>query len=169
MCAKPDKVAFWCTCIWEFGSLLHSFLTLALPCPLTSSPSSRRTASCTRKRITQGELTWTKLAKLACLASQTYFCKNRKGLVTCIYEPCPTGMQLANQIFKYSTLEIPVSKWAGSPRSVVKYFYSFYSSRKRSPGLLLPFSRLLLLLKQWCNVSCVDRIGTVGWPVYTIR
>ena len=31
---------------------------------------------------------------LPSLASQTYFCK-RKGLVNCIYKPCPTEMRLA--------------------------------------------------------------------------
>ena len=29
------------------------------------------------------------------LASQTHFRKRGKGLVNCVYKPCPTGMQLA--------------------------------------------------------------------------
>ena len=65
------------------------------------------------------------------LASQTHFCKKRKGLVNCVYKLCPTGMQLSgwhNQISNNITYFL----WSAHPLRGVwsKCFYSSYSSRK---------------------------------------
>ena len=38
------------------------------------------------------------------LASQTHYRKRGKGLVNCIYKPCPTGMQLVDDVTRFQIM-----------------------------------------------------------------
>ena len=53
-------------------------------------------------------------------------------------------------------------KEAHSLRSTVKVFLQFLQKQWRYPNSLSQFSKLLLLLKQWCNASC-DKVLQRDW------
>ena len=67
------------------------------------------------------------------LASQTHFRKRGKGLVNCVYKPCPTRMQLAgwrNQISNNALLNYLLQSKHAPWKLFSKYFYGCCSSGK---------------------------------------
>ena len=67
------------------------------------------------------------------LASQTHFRKKGKGLVNCVYKPCPTGMQLAgwrNQISNNALLNYLLQSKHAPWKLFSKCFYGCCSSGK---------------------------------------
>ena len=69
----------------------------------------------------------------ASLASQTHFRKRGKGLVNCVYKPCPTGMQLAgwrNQISNNALLNYLLQSKHAPWKLFSKCFYGCCSSGK---------------------------------------
>ena len=67
------------------------------------------------------------------LTSQTHFRKRGKGLVNCVYKPCPTGMQLAgwrNQISNNALLNYLLQSKHAPWKLSSKCFYGCCSSGK---------------------------------------
>ena len=87
------------------------------------------------------------------LASQIHFRKRGKGLVNCVYKPCPTGMQLAgwrNQISNNALLNYLLQGKHAPWKLFSKCFYSSCSSGKYVLALFRCFQDCYCLLKQWC-------------------